>query len=40
MGPTGGEMPPEGSTMEEGSRAPEATAPPPTEGSGETTTGN
>lgn len=40
MGPTGGEMPPDGGTMDDGSTVPEATTPPPDEGSGETTTGN
>lgn len=40
MGPMGGETPPEGSTMDDGSTAPEATAPPPGESSDETTTGN
>ncbi|MGH6930293.1 MAG: hypothetical protein ACREEV_18390, partial [Dongiaceae bacterium] len=36
----GGEMPPEGSTMEEGGTAPETTAPPPAEDGGGATTGN
>jgi hypothetical protein len=36
MGPTGGEMPPEGGMTDDGSTAPEAT-PSPSEGSGETT---
>lgn len=40
MGSMDGEMPPEGGAMEEGSAAPDAGTPPPSDGNGETATGN